>query len=238
MQKAIRAIAVLLVVGFLFALIIYNVANPAKPDMTAWNQAMTLGNKETAEHHFIMYTGLFCPYCDKFSDAVVAHQEEFERDWLEAKKIFFEIRMTDMNYASGHSNNSLPAAEGSYCAAKQEKFWDFYHKMLSKLWDDYHSKGIGVSKESERIPDLPMDYFYTAAKDAGLDEASFKSCMDNHETAKEVEKNTNRAANIIDGGVPYFSFGKFSTSGFAGNWNPDNDWEQVQLMLQAGLTTK
>ena len=37
------------------------------------------------------------------------------------------------------------------------------------------------------------------------------------------------------GGVPYFTFDKFVTSGFAGNFDADNDYEQVKLMMEAGL---
>lgn len=237
MQKAIRIIAVVLVAVFLIALIGYNIANPPKPDHTPWNTAMTQGDMETAEHFFVMYTDIFCPYCNKFSLAVMAHQEEFEKEWLQDKKIFFEIRVTDMNYENGHSENSLPAGEGAYCAAKQNKFWDYYHNLLIKIWDDYYIRGIGVDKTAEHIPELASDYFYDAAEKGGLEMDSFKSCFDNHETRDELNKNTKKAHNYVSG-VPQFYFDKFDYSGFAGTWNTDNDWEQAKMLFDAGLTTK
>lgn len=234
-QRVISITIILAVVGLLFGLFVYNSLYSSGIDSTAWNEQMTLGDKETAQHHYIMYTDIFCPYCDKFSDAVAAHKDEFIRDYIEDQKIYFEIRVTDMNYLSGHSNNSRPAGEGAYCAAKQNKFWDYYYGLLGKIYDDYHSKGIGIDKDSPRIPDLEPQYFYDVAKDTELDYDSFVTCMENHETADELDKNTERAGSIVGGGVPFFTFDKFVTSGFAGNFDADNDYEQVKLMMDAGL---
>ncbi|MBQ1564380.1 thioredoxin domain-containing protein [Candidatus Saccharibacteria bacterium] len=234
-QRIISITIIIAVVGLIFGLFVYNAINGSSFEGSAWNEQMTLGDKTTAKHHYIMYTDIFCPYCDKFSDAVAAHKDEFMSDYIEGKKIYFEIRVTDMNYLSGHSNNSKPAGEGVYCAAKQEKFWDYYYALLGQIYKDYHSKGIGIDKNSERIPDLKMDYFYDVAKDTDLDYDQFVSCMENHETEEELDKNTQRASNIVGGGVPYFTFDKFVTSGFAGNFDADNDYEQVKLMMEAGL---
>ena len=234
-QRIISITIIIAVVGAIFGLFVYNALNGTSFEGSAWNEQMTLGDVSTAKHHYVMYTDIFCPYCDKFSDAVAAHKDEFMTDYIEDKKIYFEIRVTDMNYLAGHSNNSKPAGEGAYCAAKQEKFWDYYYALLGQIYKDYHSKGIGIDKNSERIPDLEMDYFYKVAKNTDLDYDSFVSCMENHETEEELNKNTQRAGNIVGGGVPYFTFDKFVTSGFAGNFDADKDYEQVKLMMEAGL---
>ncbi len=236
MQKAIRIIAVVLVGAFIIGAIFTSTSG--KPSYKAWNENMTIGHLEDADHHFVMYTDIFCPYCDKFSNAVTAHQEDFGKSYIEKENILFEIRVTQMNYENGHSNNSKPAAEGAYCAARQGKFWEYYHEMLARLYADYHSKGIGVSKDSEKIPDLAMDYFYDASEAAGLEMDSFKQCFDNHETADEVEENTKKASAIVGGGVPYFQFDKYTTSGFAGNWDTEKDWQTAKTMLNAGLASK
>lgn len=235
MQKVIRIIAVVLVVGFIFSLIIYNASKPV--EYKVWNEGMTVGNKETAEHHFIMYTDIFCPYCDKFSHAVQANFEEFKEKYIENENVLFEIRMTDINYVSGHSNNSKPGGESSYCAADQGKFWEFYSAALDQLYEDYHSKGIGVDKDSEKIPDLENDYFYAIAERAELDVERFKTCLDNHEMESQLNTATTRAQNVVQG-VPYFVFDKTQTSGFLGNWNTTEDWKQAKLMLDAGLSSK
>lgn len=238
MQKILRSTALVLVIGFLGALIVFNMANPSQPNFEAWNVAMTLGEKEGAKHHFIMYTDIFCPYCDKFSNAVTANQKEFNEKYLEKEKVYFELRVTEMNYTSGHSENSRPAGEGAYCAAKQGKFWEYYHELLAKIYEDYHSKGIGVDQAAEKIPTLAMNYFFEAGEAAGLDNESFQSCVNEHDTLEELSANTVKAQKTLPSGVPYFSFGGYKTTGFLGNWDTDKDFEQVKTMLDAGLASK
>jgi len=234
-QKVFNITIVIAVFGALFALFAYNSIHGNKVDTTTWNDNMVLGNAETAKYHYTMYTDIFCPYCDKFSDAVMANFDEFKEQYINQKEILFEIRITDLNYESGHSNNSRPAAEGAYCAAKQNKFWEYYHGILGQLYKDYHSKGIGTDINAPKIPDLEMDYFYDIAKEAELDSDQFISCMENHEAADELDRNTQRASAATGGGIPYFTFGNFKTSGFAGTFAADSDWEQAKLMLDAGL---
>lgn len=239
MQKAIRIGLLVAVVGLFFGIIIFNALNPAPPDMTSWNEKMTIGNAETAKHHFVMYTDIFCPYCDKFSDAVSAHYDSWKKEYIDNHNVLFEIRVTDMNYENGHSDNSRPAGEAAYCAAKQGDFWSYYYALIAKLYVDYHSKGIGVDRYAEKIPNLDNSYFYDIADGLeSIDRDKLVSCMENHETAKELDSNTKKAMSKTNGGVPYFVFDKFKTSGFAGNWNTDNDYKEVKRMMDAGLSTK
>ena len=151
MQKAIRISALVIVVGFLVSLVVFNAIAQKSTDMEVWNKQMSKGDAATAKHHFIMYTDLFCPYCDKFSDAVAANLDDFEKNYIQDKEILFEIRVTDVNYVNGHSDNSRPAGLAAYCAAEQGNFWDYYYALLGKIFADYHSKGIGVDKTSPRI---------------------------------------------------------------------------------------
>lgn len=231
MQK-VKAIIAVVIIGGIIALVAFS--RPVAPETTAWTNAMTKGSSETGKH-FIMYTDIFCPYCDKFSNALHANAEDFEENYINNGKVFFEVRITDINYLSGHSNNSQPGGESAYCAARQDKFWPYYEAILDKLYEDYHSKGIGVSATSEHIPDLELSYFQIAAETAELDMDSFNGCMENHETLEELDKHTTNAQKLIASGVPYFVFGDFKASGFDGNWDTDNDYKQAKLMLNAGL---
>ena len=239
MQRVIRIGVLVAVVGFLVALVVFNTLNPTPPDMETWNAQMSKGDPETAKHHFIMYTDIFCPYCDKFSDAVAANMEDFNKHYIEDNNILFEIRVTDVNYVNGHSNNSRPAGEAAYCAAKQGDFWSYYYALLDKVYQDYHSRGIGVDRYSEKIPDLQPEYFYDIANDLEtIDREKLVSCMENDETIKELDDNTKKAQAKINGGVPRFVFDKYIADGFDGNWNTDHDYEQVKLLMDAGLSSK
>lgn len=239
MQKAIRIGVLVLVIGFLVTLVIFNAINPASPDKDTWNAQMSKGDKNSATHHFVMYTDIFCPYCDKFSDAVAANLEDFEQHYIKDKKILFEIRVTDVNYVNGHSNNSKPAGISAYCAAREGNFWDYYYALLKKIYNDYHSKGIGVDKTAPRIPDLEKSYFYDFIGEInGLDYDKMKTCIENEETLSELDTNTRKAQSKINGGVPHFVFDKYVADGFAGNWNTDYDYKQVKLLMDAGLASK
>jgi len=232
-MSKIKIVLAVAAVGFVVALVAFNTANPATPEVKAWNTALAKGNPDTGKH-FIMYTDVFCPYCDKFSNALHANAEDFAKEYIDSGKIYYEMRVTHINYLSGHSENSQTGGESAYCAARQDKFWPYYKAILSKLYDDYHSRGIGISKTAEKIPLLDNSYYYEAGETAQLDSETFRSCLENHETLDELTAATTKAQKILTG-VPYFVFGDYKANGFDGNWDTTNDYRQAQLMLSAGL---
>lgn len=245
MQKAIRATAILLVIGFLFALIVYNVTNPPKPDVSIWNKAMTLGDAQTADHFFYDYTDIMCPYCDKFALAMDKHLDDFRKEYAEDKKVFYELRLTAL-LASFHPDevaiveNSTNSASAGYCAAEQDKFWEWYGWILTKLNDDYFSKGIGASAAAtQHIPQLDVKYF-TEVGDTidGLDSNRLYECVGSDNVRTVVKNNTSKAARIVKGGLPYYVFDSYVSPGFDGNWEPDHDWENAKLMFDAGIASK
>lgn len=225
-----RTVAVV-VVAFLFILLmIINLTAKPKPGDQAWNEAATIGDLE-AKNYYIMYTDLMCPYCDVFSRAVMENWDEFQQ-YLADNDILFEVRLTDYLYEGNGYDTSRDSAEAAYCAMRENKFWDFYHGALKSLWDDYHSKGIGSSKNAPHISDMPDDYWRTIGHEVGLG-ADFDKCLDNHETVSEIENNTRRALQVAQG-MPFFQFNKFTTSGFDNNWG----WDYVKKYLDAGLENK
>ena len=245
MQKAVRATAILLVIGFLFALIVYNVTNPPKPDVSIWNKAMTLGDAQTADHFFYDYTDIMCPYCDKFALAMDKHLDDFRKEYAEDKKVFYELRLTAL-LASFHPDevaiveNSTNSALAGYCAAEQNKFWEWYGWILTRLNDDYFSKGIGASAAAtQHIPQLDVKYF-TEVGDTidGLDNNRLYECVGSDNTRTTVKNNTSKAARIVKGGLPYYVFDSYVSPGFDGNWEPDHDWENAKLMFDAGIASK
>ena len=138
MQKAIRATAILLIVGLLFALIVYNSMNPPKPETKIWEKGMTLGDANSAEHFFYDYTDIMCPYCDKFAIAMDKHLDDFKKEYVEDQKVFYELRLTNL-LASFHPDegdlveNSTNSALAGYCASDQGNFWGWYGWILFSL---------------------------------------------------------------------------------------------------------
>ena len=231
MGKIIRWVALGLIATILIALFVFSMTRPVDHSNSVWDERTTVGYLD-AKNYYVFYTDLACPYCSVFSREIMNHKEEFENDYIIGKDILYEVRMTDTlyEYGEGHLQMSRDSAEAIYCATEEDKFWDYYYGALTALWNDYHSKGIGVSKTAEPIRNLPDDYWVQIGKSIGLGD-QFEHCVKNHETLDRVKENTAKAWKQMEGGLPYFKFGNFATSGFSDTW----DWEYVKKYLDAGL---
>lgn len=229
-NKVWRVLAIIGVVVLLFGAFVLSSTAKQQPVDQAWNEAATVGDKN-GTNFYVMYTDIMCPYCDYFSRTVLDHWDEFVA-YLEENKILFEVRLTDYLYEGSGIQYSRDAAEAAYCAMHEDRFWDFYHEALTALWKDYHSKGIGDSKTSPAIKDMPDDYWLKIGHKVGLGE-KFDQCVNNHETVAEIENNTQRALQTAEG-MPYFKFNRFTTAGFDPSWG----WDYVKMYLDAGLGKK
>ena len=245
MQRAIRVVAILLAMGLLFALLAYNTMNPAKPDVAVWNEGMTLGDPKEAEHFFYDYTDIMCPYCDKFALAMDEHLDDFKKEYVEEKNVFYELRLTHL-LASFHPDedslvsNSKNSAYTGYCASSQGKFWEWYGWILNKLNSDFFSKGIGDSATAtEHIPKLETSYF-TGVGDhiEGLDEATLTKCITEDKTISAVKNYTQNASKAIQRGLPYYVFNSYVSPGFDGNWEVEHDWKSAKILFDAGIASK
>ena len=228
MKKAGRIIALIAVFALILIAIVSSSVNQVNVSEEIWNPAMTAGNVDDAIRHYIVYTDLMCPYCNYYGRVIWENDEEFKK-YIEDNKIAYEIRVTDMLYESSGVQMSRPAAEGAYCAARENRFWDYYHAALDHIFEDYYWKGIGYSKTAPMITDMDRDYWYNIGKEIGLSD-SFKTCFKESEAVPEIEENTMKVATTTSG-LPYFTFGKFSTGGFDPGW----EWDTVQTLLNQGL---
>lgn len=227
MRSKIRLVAIAAVAVALFALIFGSSAAQQAPANNVWNEAATVGSAN-ANKLYVMYTDLFCPYCDVFSRQVMWNWDEFTA-FLEDHQVLFEIRVTDYLYEGGGSQYSREGAEALYCAMREDRFWDYYHEALQRLWDDYQSRGVGDSKTSPSIKNLPNDYWTKIGQDLDLGE-NFTNCLANHDAVAEIERNTQRALKVANG-FPTFQFNKYTNYGFDSSW----DYKYVKMYLEAGL---
>ncbi len=228
--RAWRIVAIIAVAAAFILLMIMNLTTKPAPGDQVWDKRTTTGNLD-AKNYYIMYTDLMCPYCDVFSRLIMQNQAEFDQ-YLADNDILFEVRLTDYLYEGAGHQSSRDAAEAVYCATREDKFWEYYHAALQALWDDYHSKGIGVSKTAPQIKDMPDDYWVQVGHEIGLGE-TFDRCVSEHEAVPEIQENTRRALQVSEG-MPYFKFNRFTTAGFDNNWG----WDYVRKYLNAGLNNK
>ncbi len=222
-----RIIAVVLVMLAFIGLICISNSQKQTVADKVWRTEMSVG-PENANKLYVMYTDLVCPYCDVFSRAIQDHWDEFLA-FLDEHRILFEVRLTDTLYVGNGYEMSRDSAEAAYCAAREGKFWEYYHGAVQALWDDYHSKGIGSNKTAAPITNLPSDYWLKIGHRTGLG-SEFDECVKTHATVSEVEDATDKTS-LVAQGMPTFVFGKFTTAGFSDTWS----WEEVLAMLEAGL---
>ncbi len=107
----------------------------------------------------------------------------------------------------------MTAAQGSECAAKQDKFWD-YHNVL------YASQGIGFTPA----------HLSKLAADLGLDKASFESCLANFKDQAALDDDIRLGQVMGVRGTPAFLVNSIPLAGAY----PYDDFEHVIEGLLAG----
>ena len=224
----VRVVAILAIVVAIIAAITASI-NAKKPVAeSVWYPEMTLGNLETAENHFIIYSDIACPYCIAFEAAMVENHDELMR-YIEANKVLIEVRATDFLYEYGESRSieSRYSAVATYCAKREGKFWDFYDAAISKVWNEWF-KNAGKSAFTE-FNKMEKDYWIKIGRGAGMSD-EFETCVKNDETLPEVVADAKRMAKFVNG-LPYFKFNNYVSSGFDLSWG----WEYVKMYFDAGL---
>lgn len=232
-SRAIRliVIGVIIVVFLVLAL----TSAPKNQDLNSIRDERTILGNKNAKNHYVMVTDVMCPYCTVFSRLTLENQEKFEK-YLKDHDIVFELRVTDFLSENNmdHYGFSRMSAEAVACATEQNRFWDYYHQVIRRLWQDYQSKGIGTSKNAPAIKDLTPAYWQSIAKEINLD-PSFNECLSEHKMLDKVKQNTAEATTFMGrynlGGMPSFKFGSFATSGFDTSW----DYSYVERFLAQGL---
>lgn len=218
-----------IVAAGIVALFVYNIANrPPNQhigDSKPWVQHMSRGNANT-KNVFIDYTDYFCSYCAQVEAATSQH--EFNDTYIRPGKLRYEHRV--ITVLKSMVPNSEQGAEAAYCAADQNKYWEYTHDIVPRIKSDYFDKGIGVKNVAvpKEIPKLPLNYFAESAKSAKLDVAAFSDCMTHEKHKSEIEANTKRALALGVSGLPYIVVNNYTTSGFAGGYNG------LQTILKAG----
>lgn len=199
----------------------------AEKPTEVWYEEMTMGSLD-AKNHYVIYSDIACPYCIAFENAMVEHADDLAA-YIKQNDILIEIRATDFLYEYGESRSieSRYSAVATYCAKREGKFWDFYDKAVTTVWNDYF-KGSGKAAFSE-FNKNGKDYWIEMGKSVGLAD-EFEKCVMEDETLEEVKADAKRMAKLV-GGLPYFQFNKFTSSGFDLAWG----WDYVLMYFDAGL---
>lgn len=228
--KIFRIGGIVALIFVLVAAIIASMNQKTPNSEKIWYEEMTLGSIN-ADNYFIIYSDLACPYCIAFEAAMVEHHDELLQ-YIEKNDILIEVRATDFLYEFGESNpiESRYSAVATYCAKRENKFWDFYDLAVSRVWNEWF-KGMGKSSFTE-FNKLGKDYWIEIGKQSGLSD-NFATCVENDETLSEVIADARKMAKFVSG-LPYFKFNEYVSSGFDLDWG----WSYVLMYFEAGLKNK
>jgi predicted DsbA family dithiol-disulfide isomerase len=112
----------------------------------------------------VEFSDFECPYCSSVQRTLKQVLEKYSD---EVRLVFKHLPL------EGH-RNSLPAARAAYCAAEQDRFWQF-HDVL-----------FGVKELSPAV-------FTQIANDLGLGMAKFQACLDSEQSRTGVVKDLETA---------------------------------------------
>ena len=233
LSRVIRLVVIGVIILVFLALALTSA--PKNQDLNSIRDERTILGDKNAKNHYVMVTDVMCPYCTVFSRLTIENQDKFEK-YLKDHDIVFELRVTDFLSENNMDRYgfSRMSAEAVACATEQNRFWDYYHQVIRRLWQDYQSKGIGSSKNAPAIKDLTPEYWQSIAKEVHLD-PSFNECLSEHKMLDKVKQNTAEATTFMGrynlGGMPSFKFGSFATFGFDTSW----DYSYVERFLAQGL---
>ena len=227
MKKIASIVGVIAVIALIIAAIATSITSKPSNAEIVWDEQMTIGNLE-AKNYFIIYSDLVCPYCLAFENAIIEHEEDFQK-YIENNDILVEIRLSDFLYEYGESNpeHSRYSAVATYCAKNEGRFWDYYNSAVATVWKDFF-EGSGKSGFAS-LNKQDASYWTKIGEKIGLGD-EFKSCITNQTPLKEIKENAAKSAKLTNG-MPYFKFNKFTSSGF----DLAGDWQDVLMYFQAGL---
>ena len=228
MKKALRIGGIIAIIAIIIAAIAISMTPKESSNSDkVWDEQMTVGNM-AAKNYFIVYSDLVCPYCIAFENAIVEHEDEFQK-YIKENDILLEVRLSDFLYEFGESSpiHSRYSAVATYCAKNEGKFWDYYNLAVTAVWNDYF-KNLGKSAFS-KLNSLGPEYWTNIGHQIGLGE-SFDNCVKNQDPLDEIKEGAEKSARLADG-MPYFKFNNYTSSGFDLSWG----WEYVKMYFQAGL---
>jgi protein-disulfide isomerase len=132
----------------------------------------------------IEYSDFQCPACKQFHELTMPDMIE---NYVEPGQVFFEYR--SMGFWIGPE--SVRAAEATYCAADQERFWD-YHNIL------FENQGL---ENSNNYSDKRLVAF---AEALNLDMETFIACLDDRKYEDELNQDRIDGQALGVDGTPSF----------------------------------
>ena len=141
-----------------------------------------LGNPD-AEITIVEFGDYQCTFCYKFHDETM---KKIDQAYIKAENVNFVYKDFPLN-----GPQSILASEASYCAQKQNKFWEYHNT----LYDNWGGENTGW---------ITKNVLIGFANDIQLDLDSFSQCLENSEFKQKVLDNEQFAREIGIDATPSF----------------------------------
>ena len=141
-----------------------------------------LGNPD-AKITIVEFGDYQCTFCYKFHDETM---KKIDQKYIKAENVNFVYRDFPLN-----GPQSILASEASYCAQKQNKFWEYHNT----LYDNWGGENTGW---------ITKNVLIGFANDIKLDLDSFSQCLENSEFKQKVLDNEQFAREIGIDATPSF----------------------------------
>jgi len=142
---------------------------------------------ESAPVRLILFSDFQCPYCQDYGETL---KEVVQNYGDKVQLVFRQFPLTSIH------QNAQRAAEASLCANDQNHFWEMHDAMF------------------ENQENLKEDNIILLAKNVGLDEEAFKTCLTSSRHKADVKEDI-RAGSIVgtEGTPTLFINGRYLTGG-------------------------
>jgi protein-disulfide isomerase len=154
---------------------------PARIEVKLSSSERSLGDPK-APITMVEFTDYQCPFCKQFHEKVFP---ALKTEFIDTGKLRFVTRDLPLDfhpYARG-------SAEGARCAAEQNKFWAMRERIFA---------------QSPKIAEADL---IDAARDLGLNQELFRSCLSSHKHEVDVRLGLAEAASLKISGTPSFVVG-------------------------------
>lgn len=167
-------------------------AAPAEPTTAtvSMDDDPVLGNAD-APVTIVEFSDYECPFCKRHYDQT---HGQLVKDYIDTGKVKLVFRDLPLSF---HDPMATTEAIAANCAREQggdAAYWKLHDTMFEKTT----SNGTGLTK----------DQLYQFAREQGLNEANFKTCVDSEKFKDEVSKDLADAGKAGATGTPSFVVGK------------------------------
>ena len=160
-----------------------NIAGAVLTDEQLVDDDIVLGDPK-APVTIVEFGDYQCPFCGRFFSQT---ESQIKKDYVQAGKVKMVYR--DFAFLGPESKTAALAAQ---CAGEQGKYWAFHDRLFE----------IEVADGVEHNGNLSTSLMKSLAKELGLNQSPFNTCLDSGKYNVEIEKDYNDGVAAGVAGTP------------------------------------